>query len=226
MARIIINGPEGLLEAQYNHTKEENAPIALILHPHPEYGGTMDNKVTFALYKAFTEMGYNTLRFNFRGVGNSQGRFDEGEGGLTDAASVMDWLQAYNPNASNCWVAGFSYGAWVSMQLLMRRPEIDGFISVSPPANMYDFSFLAPCPVSGQILQGTKDEIVSKDSVDMLVNKLNQQKNISIDYKLVEGGDHFFTNQLDTVMGTVKKYVTQVHVERPQIIRGRSGSRR
>lgn len=226
MAEIMINGPEGRLEARYHHTREDGAPIALILHPHPEHGGTMNSKVTYALYKTFSLMGFNTLRFNFRGVGQSQGRFDNGEGELADAAAVMDWLQAYNHGASDCWVAGFSFGAWVGMQLLMRRPEIDGFISVSPPANLYDFSFLAPCPVSGQIIQGTRDEIVRQDSVDALVSKLNQQKNISIDYQVMEGANHFFANQLETLMTLVQEYVKKRHVSRPQIIRGRSGSRR
>ena len=197
MAEIIINGPEGRIEARYHHTKDRTAPIALILHPHLKDGGNMNNKVTYALYKSFVEMGYNTLRFNFRGVGKSQGSFDNGEGELTDAAAVMDWLQFHNPNAKNCWVAGFSFGAWVGMQLLMRRPEVDGFISVSPPANLYDFGFLAPCPVSGQIIQGTKDKVVTKESVDGLVHKLNQQKNISIDYRIVEGGDQFFSSHLE-----------------------------
>ena len=216
MAEIIINGPEGRIEARYHHSKKENAPIALILHPHPQYGGTMNNKVTYALYKSFVEMGFNTLRFNFRGVGNSQGRFDDGEGELTDAASVMDWMQTHNPASESCWVAGFSFGAWVSMQLLMRRPEIDGFISVSPPANMYDFSFLAPCPVSGQIIQGTRDEIVTKDSVDILVQKLNQQKNIAIDYRVVDEADHFFTSQLESVITHTKDYVQNQRSNRPQ----------
>lgn len=226
MADIIINGPQGRIEARYHHTKAENAPIALILHPHPEYGGTMNNKVTYALYRTFVNMGFNTLRFNFRGVGNSQGRFDNGEGELADAASVMDWLQAYNPNADKCWIAGFSFGDWVGMQLLMRRPEIDGFISVSHPANMYDFSFLAPCHVSGQIIQGNKDTIFPIDFVGSLVSKLSQQKNISIDYRTIDGSDHFFSSHLETLMTTVEDYVQNIHESRERIVRSRSGSRR
>ena len=105
----------------------------------------MNNKVVYALYQCFVRRGYSTLRFNFRGVGRSQGSFDRGEGELSDAASALDWLQTYNPNAGSCWVAGFSFGAWIGMQLLMRRPEIESFISIAPPANMYDFTFLAPC---------------------------------------------------------------------------------
>ena len=134
MAEVIINGPEGRLEGRYYHNKTKNAPVALVLHPHPEHGGDMNNKVTYALYRSFVDMGFNTMRFNFRGVGKSEGRFTQGDGELSDAAAMMDWLQTYNPNSPAFWVAGFSFGAWISMQLLMRRPEIEGFISVSPPA--------------------------------------------------------------------------------------------
>jgi hypothetical protein len=99
---------------------------------------------------------FPTIRFNFGGVGKSDGIFDNGEGELSDAACILDWLQQYNTNSKICWVAGFSFGAWIGMQLLMRRPELNGFVSVSPPANMRDFSFLAPCPSSGLIIQKTK----------------------------------------------------------------------
>ena len=134
----------------------------------------MNNKVVYALYQTFQRRGFSVLRFNFRGVGRSQGRFDRGEGELSDAASALDWLQAHNPNATACWVAGFSFGAWIGMQLLMRRPEITSFISISPPANMYDFSFLAPCPSSGLVIQGDEDDIVPAESVNKLVQKLSQ----------------------------------------------------
>src|SRR5471030_900435 len=149
-----------------------------MLHPHPQHGGTMNNKVTYALYHAFAERGFSVLRFNFRGVGRSQGKFDRGEGELSDAASALDWLQTYNPNATACWIAGFSFGAWIGMQLLMRRPEITGFISVAPPASMYDFAFLAPCPASGLIVHGTKDSVVPEPDVQKLVDRLTAQKGI------------------------------------------------
>ena len=149
MPEVIMNGPEGRLEGRYQHGEGNTAPIALMLHPHPQHGGTMNNKVIYALYHEFVERGFSVLRFNFRGVGRSQGKFDRGEGELSDAASALDWLQTYNPNAGSCWVAGYSFGAWIGMQLLMRRPEIEAFISVAPPASQYDFTFLAPCPSSG-----------------------------------------------------------------------------
>ncbi len=210
MPEVIMNGPEGRLEGRYQHGEGPTAPIALMLHPHPQHGGTMNNKVIYALYNAFAERGFSVLRFNFRGVGRSQGRFDRGEGELSDAASALDWLQTYNPNASACWIAGFSFGAWIGMQLLMRRPEITGFISVAPPANIYDFSFLAPCPSSGLMVQGDRDDIVPHESVAKLVQKLSNQRDIKIDYKIVKGANHFFSDHLDQLKHIVDEYLTRV----------------
>ncbi|HXA72125.1 MAG TPA: alpha/beta hydrolase [Stellaceae bacterium] len=209
MPEVIINGPEGRLEGRYHHSKLPNAPIALLLHPHPQHGGTMNNKVVYTLYHAFVRQGFSALRFNFRGVGRSQGSFARGEGELSDAASALDWLQGYNANASACWIGGFSFGAWIGMQLLMRRPEIDGFISVAPPANLYDFGFLAPCPSSGLIIHGDKDHLVPLESVQKLINKLMHQRDITIDFRLVRGADHFFQNRLEELDEEVEDYLTK-----------------
>ena len=207
MPEVIFNGPEGRLEGRYHHSKKPGAPIALILHPHPQFGGTMNNKVVYAMYKSFVKRGFSTLRFNFRGVGRSQSTFDNGQGEMSDAASALDWMQAHNPNASSCWIGGFSFGAWISMQLMMRRPEINGFISVSPPASQHDFSFLAPCPASGILIHGDRDEIVPVDSVDKLAAKLKSQKNITIDYEIVKGCDHFFGDHMAQLNKIVDDYL-------------------
>jgi len=209
MPDVIFNGPEGRLEGRYQHSKRPNAPIALMLHPHPQYGGTMNNKVVYTLFHAFVRQGFSVLRFNFRGVGRSQGVFDRGEGELSDAASALDWLQTYNDSSSSCWIAGFSFGAWIGMQLLMRRPEINGFISVAPPANMHDFSFLAPCPSSGLIVQGDKDEVVPEPSVKKLVDKLSSQRGIAIDYRVVRGAGHFFQDEMEELSGHVDDYLAK-----------------
>jgi alpha/beta superfamily hydrolase len=207
MPEIIINGPAGRLEGRYHHSKDANAPIAVLLHPHPQHGGTMNNKVVYTLFHGFVRQGFSALRFNFRGVGRSQGTFDRGEGELSDAASALDWLQTYNPNADACWIGGFSFGAWIGMQLLMRRPEIDGFISVAPPANMFDFGFLAPCPSSGLIIQGDQDQLVPMEPVQKLVHKLMHQRDIRIDHRIIRGADHFFGNHLEELGTVVEEYL-------------------
>lgn len=212
MPEIIINGPEGRIEARYLQQREIDAPLAIILHPHPEHGGTMNNKIAYALFRCFTDRGFSAIRFNFRGVGRSEGIFDpEGEGELSDAATVLDWLQQQNLNPKGYWVAGVSFGAWIGMQLLMRRPELNGFISVSPPADVCDFSFLAPCPVSGLIVQGGQDETVPRESVDKLADKLSQQKGIFIDYQVIEGANHFYTQHMSELIAAVENHLTKAN---------------
>lgn len=208
MPEVIFPGPEGRLEGRYHPQKEKDAPIAIILHPHPQFGGTMNNRVVYNLHYCFHRMGFTVLRFNFRGVGRSQGEYDQGIGELSDAASALDYLQALNPNARHCWVAGFSFGAWIGMQLLMRRPEISGFISVAPPANLYDFSFLAPCPASGLIVNGSADKVAPPADVKGLAAKLHEQKGITITHDVIEGAGHFFEEpHMDTLIDTVDAYV-------------------
>ena len=170
----------------------------------------MNNRVVYILYQAFVKRGFSALRFNFRGVGRSQGVFDNGQGELSDAAGALDWLQTQNPNTKSCWIGGFSFGAWVAMQLMMRRPEIEGFVSIAPPANIHDFSFLAPCPASGLIMHGDQDEIVPQTSVDKLAQKLKKQKNIAIDYRVIKGGDHFFQEDVSDLISHLENYLDDI----------------
>lgn len=197
MPEILISGPEGRIEARYHAAEDPSAPVALVLHPHPLHGGTMNNKVAYLTYKMFSDKGFNVMRFNFRGVGQSEGTYGDGEGELTDAAAMIDWLQSTFPNARSYFVAGFSFGAWIAMQLLMRRPEIQGFIAIAPPANKYDFSFLAPCPVSGMIIHGDKDEIVPYAHVEQLADRLSKQRGLYIDFRTINGADHFFRDKME-----------------------------
>jgi len=207
MPEVIFTGPAGRIEGRYQPGRVENAPTAIILHPHPQFGGTMNNQLVYDLYYMFVKRKFAALRFNFRGVGRSQGIFDHGQGELSDAASALDWLQSFNPDARSCWIAGFSFGAWIGMQLLMRRPEIDGFVSIAPQPNLYDFSFLAPCPSSGLILHGDKDAVVPMDAVKGLVDRLKTQKGIVIDHQTVPGANHFFENKVEEAVDRVADYV-------------------
>jgi alpha/beta superfamily hydrolase len=166
MPEIVLLGHAGRIEARYHHSRNTNAPLVIVLHPNPLQGGTMNNRVTITLYNAFVENGFSAIRFNFRGVGKSEGAYDKGEGELSDTAAVLDWIQSVNHGDRPLWVAGFSFGALIGMQLLMRRPEIAGFVAVCPPANLYDFSFLAPCPVSGMMINGGNDPICPLENVN------------------------------------------------------------
>jgi alpha/beta superfamily hydrolase len=207
MPEVMFIGEKGRIEGRWHPGKSRNAPIAIILHPHPQFGGTMNNPVSYHLYYTFANRGFSVLRFNFRGVGRSQGSFDHGQGELSDAAAALDWAQATNPDARACWIAGVSFGAWIGMQLLMRRPEVEGFISVAAPANLYDFSFLAPCPSSGLFVHGDKDAVVPTTAVAQLVEKLKTQKGIVIEQQLVRGANHFFDGKVEQLMEIVGDYL-------------------
>ena len=156
VSEVFIPGPAGRLEAKYFKSKKGTSPIALILHPHPQYGGTMNNKVVVDTFNTFKDNNFSVCRVNFRGVGKSDGEFDNGQGELADAAAALDWVERENFDNSQCWIAGFSFGSLIAMQLLMRRPEINRFVAISPQPNVYDFSFLSPCPTSGIIIYGKK----------------------------------------------------------------------
>jgi len=207
MPEITFNGPAGKLEGSFYQQEDLNAPSVLILHPNPLHGGNMNSKVVFTLHKAFYEKGFNTMRFNFRGVGRSDGVREGNESEIGDAAAAMDWLQGQTPQASAYFVAGFSFGAWVAMQLIMRRPEIQDFVSVSPPANMHNFGFLSPCPIPGLIVQGTNDDIVPYLKVQELVDFLRGQKGSRVKFEIVEGADHFFVNHLEILKNKTMGYI-------------------
>lgn len=206
-ATAMINGPEGRLEARYSAGNRGDAPVALFLHPHPQHGGTMNNKVIYNLYRMFEKRGFSVLRFNFRGVGLSHGSYSKGEGELADAAAALDWLQTKNMNAKYCWIIGFSFGAWIGMQLLMRRPDVVSFIAVAPPSNLYDFSFLAPCPAAGLVVQGEKDIIVPVKAQDQLMQRLAEQKRVKVSYKIIEGADHFFSTHMPELQRITSEYL-------------------
>ena len=115
---VFLPGPSGRLEAKYYKNEKKGSPVAIVLHPHPQYGGTMNNKVVAETFQTFMENDFSVCRVNFRGVGKSDGEFDNGQGELADAAAALDWLERENFDNSQCWVSGFSFGALIAMQLL------------------------------------------------------------------------------------------------------------
>jgi uncharacterized protein len=210
MQKVFFHGPAGWIEGLYNKSSSAKSPIALILHPDPLHGGNMNSKVVYNIYKALAACGFAVLKINFRGVGNSTKQSDLGPAGeLSDGALALDWLQDQNPDNNLTLIAGFSFGAWIAMQLIMRRPEIRNFIAVSPPVNKYDFSSLSPCPCNGLIVQGDQDSIVPEKSVSEFAGRINVQKNVS--YQVIQGADHFFRNKNTILEETIKDYI-QTHV--------------
>jgi len=192
---IFIPGPSGRIQAKYFKSKQKGAPVAIVLQPHPQYGGTMNNKIVFETYNCFYKNNFSVIRINFRGVEKSEGIFDNGQGELSDAAAALDWIEKENPDYSQCWVSGFSFGSLICMQLIMRRPEVNKFIAISPQPNLYDFTFLAPCPISGLMLSGKNDELVQPDSIVNLKKRLSLQKNIDVKFETISNANHFFKDK-------------------------------
>ena len=159
------------------------------------------------------ENDFSVCRVNFRGVGKSDGEFDNGQGELADAAAALDWIERENFDNSQCWVAGFSFGSLISMQLLMRRPEINRFISISPQPNVYDFSFLSPCPTSGLMVYGKKDELVPLDHINELNKRLSSQKGIKVDFQSVPEANHFFTKSENSLRKVLSKLLFEDRFE-------------
>ena len=204
---IFIPGPAGRLEAKYYKNPKFGSPVAIVLHPHPQYGGTMNNKVVVETFNTFMDNDFSVCRVNFRGVGKSDGEFDNGQGELADAAAALDWLERENFDNSQCWVSGFSFGSLIAMQLLMRRPEINRFVAISPQPNVYDFSFLTPCPTSGTIISGKKDELVPFESINELNKRLSSQKGIKVDFDIIADANHFFSNADEKLIKSLNKYI-------------------
>ena len=134
----------------------------------------------------------------------------------------LDWMQALNPEAKSCWITGVSFGAWIGMQLLMRRPEIEGFLSIAAMANRYDFSFLAPCPSSGLFVHGSEDRVAPVKEVMAVIEKVKTQKGIQIEHTVVEGANHFFDGKVDVLMSQVGAYLDRM--VGPEIIKSEQES--
>ena len=204
---IFIPGPAGRLEGKYYKNPKFGSPVAIVLQPHPQYGGTMNNRVVQLTYNTFLECGFSVVKINFRGVGKSEGVFDNGQGELSDAAAALDWIERENLDYSQCWVSGFSFGALICMQLIMRRPEVNNFIAISPQPNVYDFSFLSPCPTSGLVAYGKKDELVPVEYITELDKRLSAQKGIKVEFNAISEANHFFSKTSDTLVKHLDKYI-------------------
>ena len=202
MAVSSIVGVAGRLEIYYLESEEMNAPIAIFLHPDPQIGGNMHNRVISNLFKQFARNGYSCLRFNFRGVGKSEGCYDNGEGEMVDAATALDYLQLKNENCSRCCIVGYSYGAWIAVQLIMRRPEVTDFMLVAPPLESHDFEFLGPSPERGLVVVPENDPLSSDLQLE---NFLKQFRDNNVASSIVPDANHFMSGHDEVLAEIVQK---------------------
>jgi alpha/beta superfamily hydrolase len=177
---------QGKLGCRQNTAK---GPAVVICHPHPQMGGTMDNNVVWALFDAFVERGYVAVAFNFRGVGSSGGRHEEGEGEVLDVLGVLDWLETL-PETKGCGlgILGYSFGAWVGLRAAVRDDRVRCVGAVAPPLAMYSFSFLKELDRPLFVVSGGQDMFCPLEGKEALCSELAKEVN----WKIVEGTDHFF----------------------------------
>ncbi len=202
---ISINGPAGNIEAVHSKPTSPEIPyIGIVCHPHPLHEGTMNNKVVHTLVKVFRDLGMNAIRFNFRGVGNSAGSFDNGIGETEDVLAVIDWALQNSPGHQIC-LAGFSFGAYVSLRAATQR-SVKLLISVAPPVTYPEINNLTPsCPWI--IVHGENDELFPIQIVIDWVATLTAKP----EFISITGASHFFHGKLielrDLVSNAIKKYI-------------------
>ena len=215
MAEVFFAGPCGRLEGRFYRSENPTAPMMLVLPPDPKQGLTMNNKVTYALFQAFAGLGFSVLRINYRGIGASAGQMDgTGVGELADAIAALDWLQALDSDGNRCWIAGYAFGAWIGAQVMMRRPEIQGFVFATPCVNKYDFNFLTPCPASGLIVQGMDDAVVSESAVARLAEQLDENPSVNVAYAPLKGADYNYTHKLKELYDTILNVVPTLKLKK------------
>jgi alpha/beta superfamily hydrolase len=174
---------EGLLE----NLPGDNG--AVITHPHPLYGGDMYNSIVDAVCRAYREKGYSTLRFNFRGMGGSEGAYDNGTGEQDDVKSALEYLAGIGKE--NIDLAGYSFGAWVNCLGIEKYDKASRLVMVSPPVGMIDFSFLKHCPKIKLVIAGSMDDIAGYHTIERMLPVWNPEA----DLKIIEGADHFYTGK-------------------------------
>jgi alpha/beta superfamily hydrolase len=192
LIRTTLAGSAGSLEALWQEREADAAPIvAVVCHPHPLYGGTLNNKVVHRTASTLHALGAAVLRFNFRGVGESAGRYDEGRGELEDARTALRAAAKRHRNARR-WFAGFSFGSWIAARLAAEESAIEQLILIAPPVRTSSFAVLHDCATPKLVIQGTADDICPPALLEAEYPKWAAPKRLV----RVEGAGHFFDRQL------------------------------
>ena len=200
---LLIPAPHGQLEAIYRPANREATRLALVLHPHPLFGGTMHNKVVYRAARALEADGYQTLRFNFRGVGHSSGIHDDGNGEVDDARVALDYLLADQPQAREVIVAGFSFGAAVGLRLGCEDGRVHRLLAIGTPMRLNNLAFLDECTKPIFFVHGAADEIAPLAPLEERLARL--PANVSYRLVRIEGAGHFFDHHLDELMRVIKE---------------------
>jgi alpha/beta superfamily hydrolase len=213
LGNLFIPAAHGRLEAILKEPREGASArgAALVLHPHPLYGGTMHNKVVFRTARALTDAGCVTLRFNFRGVGQSTGEHDHARGGeQEDARAALDYLAEQYPNLP-LFVAGFSFGARVGLEVGVKDARVGALVGIGTPVSIaergYDFSFLNECRKPVLFVHGERDEFGDVETLRALVARIPPEAHARL--VVIPGAGHFFDEQLDELTRAVREWAEE-----------------
>ncbi len=200
--KLFLEGPAGRLEAVLEvESGEAPRGAVVVLHPHPQHGGTMHNKVAHTLARSFVRLGFATLRFNFRGTEGSEGEYDEGRGELMDALAAMDWMRKRYPDLP-FWLAGFSFGAAIGIRAAIEQP-VDGLISVAPAVYRFASGLETQPGCPWLIVQGDEDELIAVDETVAWVDSLAPGPELLV----MPGAEHFFHGRLVELRAAVTDFV-------------------
>lgn len=193
MTNLVIPGPVGDIEAIVESPRDNTDAniMAIVCHPHPQYDGTMTNKVVVTVARALRKMGCTTVRFNYRGVGKSAGAYDNAVGEVDDLMAVVNFARTHH-RAKQLWLAGFSFGAYIAAKGATQVGDVKQLISIAPSVENMDYQSLSDITIPWLVVQGDQDEVVSApavfDYVDSLANPPTLIK--------MPGVGHFFHSKL------------------------------
>ena len=196
----LIDGPTGKLEVAVGEpTIEPRNAWGIVCHPHPLHGGTMHNKVVTTLAKTFQGMGVTTIRFNFRGVMRSEGRYDNGDGELADLLAVIDWVQQ-EKGKHEIWLGGFSFGAYIAAKAATQTPT-QKLVTIAPPVGHFPMQEIPPITNPWVLVQGELDDVVPPADVFAWAEARNPQPVI---IRFPEAG-HYFHGQLGELRARIEE---------------------
>ncbi|MDX1460254.1 MAG: alpha/beta family hydrolase [Xanthomonadales bacterium] len=204
-AEFMLRGPAGLIECVSDVPDATDARPATIVicHPHPLHGGTMHNKVVTILERSMRELGLSTVRFNFRGVGASEGSFDDGYGETDDLFAVTEWVRQTR-ESDELWLGGFSFGAFVALRAAQNL-KLGQLICIAPAVRRYAFEELEHPGCPWLVVQGDEDDVVAIDDVYEWVDTIEPAPNLVV----MDGAGHFFHRRLMDLRGLLKNGVRE-----------------